>query len=134
MVANNGYWWLRLAGGYDDDDVGSNENCRSLSPPTNNSVSGGGDAEVEKSDDVNGDNVEHRQNDPYQEVPYNRCDKSLVIDMTIARPNMFPYGSSLGGSRRGGSESRRGRRQQNVTLEYSFASNIVQSFSDFGIG
>ena len=62
-----------MAGGDDDDDdAGSNnENHGGLSPPSNNSRSGGGDAEAKKSDD-GGNNDEHRQNDPYQEVPYNQ--------------------------------------------------------------
>ena len=54
--------------------------------------------------------------------------------MTVSMPNMFPSGSLLGGSRRDGSESRRGRRQQNVTLADSSTSTIAQSFSDFVIG
>ena len=114
-----------MAGGDDDDDTSSNENRGGLSPPINNNGSGVGDAEARKSDNGNGNNDERRQNDSYQEVPYHRCDASLVSDMIVSRPNMFPSDCSLGDSRRGGPESRRGRRHQNVTLEDSSISSIT---------
>ena len=114
-----------------NDDADSNENSGGLSPPSNNSGNGGDNVEAEKNDDED-DSDEQRHNDPYQEVPYNRRDRSLVIDMTSFRPDM-PSDSSLGGSRRGGSHSKRGRRQKNIANEESSTSNIEQSFSDFGI-
>ena len=108
--------WLPIIDSNDEnmevgnDDADSNENSGGLSPPSNNSGNGGDNVEAEKNDDED-DSDEQRQNDPYQEVPYNRRDRSLVIDMTSFRPDM-PSDSSLGGSRRGGSRSKRGRRQQ----------------------
>ncbi|KAK7266381.1 hypothetical protein RIF29_19025 [Crotalaria pallida] len=46
--------------------------------------------------------------------------------------DMVPSGS-FGGSRGGESQSRRGKKKQDVTLEDSSSSNFAQSFSDFNL-
>ena len=83
------------------NDVDSNENNGGLSAPSNSSGNGGNNVEVEKIDDED-DGDEQRQNDPYQEISYNKHDKSLVIDMIVDRPDIIPFDSSLGDSRRCG--------------------------------
>ncbi|KAK7258379.1 hypothetical protein RIF29_23953 [Crotalaria pallida] len=65
-------------------------------------------------------------------MPYHKRDGNLIVDFT-AMPDTVPSGS-VGGSRRGeSSESRRGKKKQNVTLEDSSSSNLAQSFSDFSL-
>ena len=52
-----------------------------LSPPSNNNGDNGGDIEVEQNVSED-DQDEQGQNDLYEEVPYDRRDKNLVIDFT----------------------------------------------------
>jgi hypothetical protein len=74
--------------------------------------------EIDQSGDGNDEEDEWRQNDPYQEEPYNRQHDNNAVPSN---------------SRRSESNSKRGKRKQKITWEDSSSSNIEQSFSDFGI-
>ncbi|KAL2338978.1 hypothetical protein Fmac_013424 [Flemingia macrophylla] len=112
----------------DSDNDGGN-----LSPPSNNSGDDGGNIEGEESNGEN-DEDERRQNDPYQDIPYNRRDTNLVIDFTTSIPGMIPPDHSFPHNSRDNSQAMRGKKKQNVSHEeYSSSSHIEQSFSDFNI-
>ncbi|KAK7244265.1 hypothetical protein RIF29_39084 [Crotalaria pallida] len=99
-----------------------------LSPPSDNGGNDGGNVEAEQSEEEN----EQSQNDLYQDMPYHRRDGNLIVDFT-AMPDAVPS-DSFGGSRRGeSSQSRRGKKKQDVTLEDSSSSNLAQSSSDFSL-
>lgn len=121
-------------GGDDDDGTNSNKNSGGggLSPPSNNNGNGGDNAEDEKSDNEDDDNDGRQYNDPYQEIPYNRRDASLVVDMTRYRSDM-PSNSSLADNRRTCSQPKRGKRQQDISNQEYSTSNIEEGFSEVSI-
>uniref|UniRef100_A0A151UHY0 Copia protein n=1 Tax=Cajanus cajan TaxID=3821 RepID=A0A151UHY0_CAJCA len=78
----NSKWLPRID--TDDEDVeggNSDNDGGDLSLPSNNSGDDGVDIKGEENDGKD----EQRQNDPYQEIPYNRHDTNLVIDFTTSR-------------------------------------------------
>ncbi|KAF1862561.1 hypothetical protein Lal_00014101 [Lupinus albus] len=101
-----------------DNDVGSDENNGSLSPPSDN---GGANVEAGESDD----NGEQLQNDPYQEMPLHRCDRSLIY-LTTSRYDMLPSSDPF----KGESQSRKRKEKQDIITS---SSNLAQSSSDLSI-
>lgn len=119
----NSEWLPRID--TDDEDVeGDNDGNEGddLSPPSNNSGDGGdGDIEGQENDGED----EQRQNDPYQEVPYNRRDTNLVVNFTTPGADMDSSDHLQFGKR---------KKNQHVLLEdSSSSSHIEQSFSYLGI-
>ncbi|OIW21926.1 hypothetical protein TanjilG_15055 [Lupinus angustifolius] len=112
----------------DSDDVGSDEHSGGLSPP---SEDGGNDArnvEGGESDEEG----EQMHNDPYEEMSLHRRDRNL-FDVTSSRSGMVHSSDSFNDSNRIESQSRRGKKKQNITLEDASSSSLAQSFSDFSI-
>lgn len=112
-----------------DDNSETNESGGDLSPPSSNSGDEGvNEGESEGGSGGGDDEGEDDELDPYHETPLNyRRYRNLT--------NMDHSDNLLIETRGNVSQSgRKGKRKQNVPLEYSSSSSIAHSFSDFGIG
>ncbi|KAF1881827.1 hypothetical protein Lal_00042536 [Lupinus albus] len=112
----------------DSDNVGSGENSGGLSPPSEDGGNGGGNVEAGGSDDEG----EQMHNDPYEEMPLHKRDHNL-IDVTMHRSGMVHSNDLFNGNSRTESQSKKGKKKQNITLKDASSSSIAQSFSDFSI-
>ncbi|KAL2341325.1 hypothetical protein Fmac_009265 [Flemingia macrophylla] len=86
-------------GGDSDNDSGD------LSPRSDNGGEGGDAIEGEES---NGeiDEDEKRQNDSYQEIPYNKCDTNMLIDFTTSMLGIIPPDHSFPSNSRDNKETK----------------------------
>ncbi|KAI5383807.1 hypothetical protein KIW84_070963 [Lathyrus oleraceus] len=116
-----------------DDNSETNESGGGLSPPSSNSGDGGGN-EVDNEGESEGgsgggdDEGEDDELDPYHETPLNYRRHRNLTDMDHSDNLLIETRGNVSQS------GRKGKRKQNVPLEYSSSSSIAHSFSDFRIG